>query len=155
MIIIETIDLETIKKKKRSLKRYRKILSNVERLERKREDIDGKIKSIRTSNLSGMPRGGVPVTVEDLLCDIDELDGRIKRLKRKAKTYKQDILSEIDTLDDSRYADVLEYYFIDCLPLETIADKMNYTERYTYSLYKAAINELIKLDSNIGLTADL
>ena len=134
------------REKKRSLRRYRRNLDCISRLEEKREILDQRITTIRGSNLSGMPRGGVPVTLDDLLSDKDDLDRRIKRLKAKSRELKRSTLEEIDSLDDPRYCEVLEAYFIDGLSISEIADQSGYTERHVYNLYKAAIRLLTALN---------
>ena len=89
-----------------------------------------------------MPRGGVPVTMDDLLSDKTDLENRIKRLKEKSKKLKSEILEEIDSLDEPRYIAVLEGFFIDCLSMEDIAENEGYTVRHIYSLYHDAIRAL-------------
>lgn len=133
---------EIERNKKWSLRRYRNNLSCVSRLERKLALLDERITTIKSPNFSGMPKGGVPVTIEDLLSDKMDLEKRIKRLKKKGKEIKESILEEIDSLEDSRYCDVLEAYFIDGLSIEKIAENMGYTERHIYTLYKEAISIL-------------
>ena len=134
------------REKKRSLRRYRRNLDCISRLEEKREILDQRITTIRGSNLSGMPRGGVPVTLDDLLSDKDDLDRRIKRLKAKSRELKRSTIEEIDSLDDPRYCEVLEAYFIDGLSISEIADQSGYTERHVYNLYKDAIKLLTVLE---------
>ena len=140
---METLVIQAIDVKKRSLKKYRRNLLCIGRLEEKLESLDEKIKSIRSPNYSGMPRGGTPVTIEELLSDKVDLEKRIKRLKVKGRRLKNEILDEIDTLEDPRYCEVLEAYFIDCKNIGEIADEMGYTDRYIYDLYKEAIKELV------------
>lgn len=130
---------EIIAKKKRYLKRYRKNVACINRLEKKLYLLDERIKSAKTPSLSGMPRGGVPVTIDELLSDKIELENRIKRLRRKNKTIKSEILEEIDSLDDPRYCEVLEAYFIDCLSIDEIAEREAYTSRHIYRLYDKAV----------------
>ena len=134
---------QQVERKKRSLKRYRKNLACIKRLEDKLDNIEDRLSSIRSTNLSGMPRGGVPVTSADLLADKDDLERRIKRLKQKGENLKERIYEEIDSLEESRYCEVLESYFIDGLTLEDIAEEMGYTERHIYTLYKEAITALV------------
>lgn len=133
---------QEVSKKKKFLKRYRKNISCVARLEDKLTTLNERIKSVRSPSLSGMPRGGTPVTVDDLIADKIDLEKRIKRLKSKSRKLKEEIVDEIDTLDDPRYCEVLEAYFIDCLTIEEIADKEGYTERHMYRLYNEAVTEL-------------
>ena len=139
---MENQDIQEIASKKRFLKRYRKNLNCIVRLEEKLALLEVKLNSVRSPNLSGMPRGGVPVTIEDLVADKIDLENRIKRLKEKSKRLKLEILEEIDSLDDSRYVAILEGFFIDCLSMEDIAENEGYTIRHVYTLYHNAIRAL-------------
>ena len=138
---MDGIDVQEIAKKKRYLKRYKKNIACISRLELKLALLDERIKSVKSPSLSGMPRGGIPVTIEDMLSDKLDLEDRIKRLKKKSKRFKAEILEEIDSLDDPRYCEILESFFIDCISIEDIAENEGYTVRHTYRLY----NEAVKL----------
>lgn len=139
---MENQEIQEIASKKRFLKRYRKNLNCIVRLEEKLALLDVKLNSVRSPNLSGMPRGGVPVTAADMVADKIDLENRIERLKEKGKRLKLEILEEIDSLDEPRYVAVLEGFFIDCLSMEAIAENEGYTVRHVYSLYHDAIREL-------------
>ena len=139
---MESHEIQEIKKKKKSLKRYKNNLACIRRLEGKLYLLEERIKSVKSPNLSGMPRGGVPVTIEDLISDKMDLERRIKKLKSKNKIVKSEILDEIDSLDDSRYCEILEAFFIDCKTIQDIAEEMGYTDRYIYDLYSDAVTEL-------------
>lgn len=137
---MDCIDVQEIAKTKRYLKRYKKNIACISRLELKLTLLDERIKSVKSPSLSGMPRGGVPVTIEDMLSDKLDLEDRIKRLKQKSKRFKAEILEEIDSLDDPRYCEILESFFIDCISLEDIAENEGYTVRHTYRLYSEAVS---------------
>ena len=139
---MENQNVQEIANKKKSLKRYKKNLKCIYRLEEKLERLDDRLTTIRTPNFSGMPRGSVPVTIDDLLNDKLELERRISRLKKKGQNLKREILDEIDTLDDPRYCEILESFFINGLTIEEIADNEGYTERHIYRLYNEAISIL-------------
>jgi len=139
---MENQNVQEIADKKKSLKRYKKNLKCICRLEEKLDALDDRLTTIRTPNFSGMPRGSVPVTIDDLLADKVELERRISRLKRKGQNLKREILDEIDTLDDPRYCSILESFFIDGFTMEEIADNEGYTERHIYRLYNEAISIL-------------
>ena len=93
-----------------------------------------------------MPRGGVPVTIDDLMSDKMDLEDRIKRLKAKSRGLKLEVCEEIDSLEDPRYCEVLEAHFIDGLSFEDIADELGYTERHVIKLYSEAITLLTVSD---------
>ena len=137
---------EIEKHKKRSLKRYRKNLACIRRLEKKLVKLDERITVIKPPSLSGMPRGSTPVTHADLISDKVDLENRIERLKAKSHDLKKEVCEEIDCLEDTRYCEVLEAYFIDELSFESIADEMNYTVRHVYNLYKEAISLLVVME---------
>lgn len=139
---MENQESQEIENKKRFLKRYRKNLNCIIRLEKKLNLLDIKINSVRSPNMSGMPRGGIPVTIDDMIADKIDLEHRIKRLKEKSKKLKYEILEEIDSLDDPRYVAVLEGFFIDCLSPEDIAENEGYNVRHVYSLYHDAVKAL-------------
>ena len=142
--------VQEIEKKKRLLKRYRNSLSCLKRLEEKLLTLDEKMKTVRSPSYSGMPRGGTPVTIADLVSEKTELEERIERLKKKSKSLKSEILDEIDTLEDTRYIEVLEAYFIDGLSFNEIGDIMGYTERHIYNLYREAIDLLTLNDCSLS-----
>ena len=133
---------EIEKRKKKSLKRYRKNLACIKRLEEKLVILDERITAVKSPSLSGMPRGGTPVTLADLVSDKVDLEKRIERLKVKGKKLKSEIYEEIDSLEDPRYCEVLEAHFIEGLTFESIAEEMGYTERHVYTLYSEAISLL-------------
>ena len=134
--------ISEVERKKRFLKRYRKNVACINRLKEKLETLDGRIKAIRSPNYSGMPRGGTPVTIDDLLADKNELERRIKRLRAKGDGLRAEIIDEIDTLEDVRYCDILEDFFIGCKSLEDIADDEGYSVRHVYRLYSEAVTRL-------------
>ena len=129
--------------KKKYLKRYRRNGVLVGRLERKLEAIEARIQGVRSPSLSGMPRGGEPVTREDLIADKVDLERRIKRLKSKGEAVRREILDIIDELDDWRYAEILEDFLIEEMDFSEIADKMNFTERHVIRLYGEAIDAVM------------
>ena len=139
---MDSNEIQEIVKKKRYLKRYRKNIACINRLEEKLYLLDERIKSVKSPSLSGMPRGSVPVTIDELISDKLELEKRIARLKKKSKNIKSEILEEIDSLDDPRYCEILEAYFIECLSIEDIAEREMYTTRHVYRLYDKAVSIL-------------
>lgn len=144
---MEQINKGELNRKKRYLKRYKATRFRIGRLYDKLNDLDSRIKSIRSPSFSGMPRGGIKITVEDLIADKLLTEERIQSLKAKSDTLKREILAEIDRLDDVRYTDVLELFFIDCLTFEEIAEELGYNERHIVRLYTKALDVLVDLDS--------
>ena len=129
-------------RKKRYLARYKKNLALIDRLKNKVDLLDERSEKIKSPNYSGMPRGGIPVTSYDMKEEKADLEARIERLKIKGATYKKEILETIDELEDPRYADVLEYFFIERLELSDIAEEMDYSLRHIKALYSDGIKAI-------------
>lgn len=144
-------DAEIQDEKKRWLKRYKKNLACIVRLEEKCSILDDRMTSIKSPSLSGMPRGGTPVTSDDLIADKIELEERIRRLKDKGKIIKREILNAIDDLSDPRYSGILEAYFIEDRSFQEIAHELNYSEKSVVRLYSQGIRALVlpKVESNL------
>lgn len=134
--------VQDVELKKRYLKRYRKNRALINRLKNKIMIIDERLSGLRSPTLSDMPRGGTPITKEDLIAEKDEILIRIKRLEDKGKIFKDSILDKIDELEDPRYAEVLESYFIGCKSLEAIADENGYSMRHIVRLYSSGIEAI-------------
>lgn len=128
--------------KRKYLRQYRINRAMISRLKNKILNLDERIKNLRSPTLSDMPRGGTPITKEDLIAEKDEKIDRLNRLEVKGKRIKADILDKIDDLDDPRYAEVLESYCIDCKNIEVIADENNYTTRHIERLLADAIESI-------------
>lgn len=135
-------EIDMIEKKKRDLKRYKRNKSLIARLQDKLSVLNDRITSARSPNLSGMPRGGIPVTTADLIAEKQELEDRIHRLSDKGSRYRREILDEIDSLEDVRHSEILEYFFIDGLTPEEIADVIPCNVRTVYRLYSEAVKIL-------------
>lgn len=128
--------------KKRYLKRYRKNRALIDRLNEKINILDERLTSISSPRFSDMPRGGTPVTKEELIAEKVELYDRIERLNAKGKIIKREILEKIDELEDPRYAEILESFCIRCMDFTDIAEDNNYTIRHIIRLYSEAIKEI-------------
>lgn len=134
------LEIQDRDRKKRYLKRYKKNIELINRLREKVAVIDERMTSVKSPNLSGMPRGGDPVTVEDLIAEKSEIEERIDRLKSKTRKLRLEALEKIDEIEDARYAEILESFFIDCKDFESIAEETGYTVRHVIRLYSEAIN---------------
>ena len=136
------IKASTIDDTKRFLKRYRKNRELVSRLKIKLSGLEDRLLSIRSPNLSGMPRGSLPTPIEDIISDKDETIERLKRLEARGKQIRLEILERIDTLDNVNQVSVLEAFCIDCKTFEIIADDLGYSERRVIAIYTEAIRQL-------------
>ena len=126
-------------RRKRILKRYKRNAAMIDRLSEKLEELNNRIYSLRSPGLSDMPRSGEPIRVEDLIADKLILEQRIERLNVKGQALRSELLDLIDNLDDPRYAEILERFFIDREDFDTIANETGYTVRHVIRLYSEGI----------------
>lgn len=142
---MENLESQEIKRKKRYLKRYKKNLNCIKRLEARVSDLNDKLNSLSSPSFSDMPRGGTPVTKAELITNKIELEERIKRFKAKSDILRCETLAEIDKLTDIRYIEVLESIYIDCRDIDDTADHLGYHRRHIERLESGAIKELTEL----------
>lgn len=128
---------------KRFIKRYRKNRLLIARLKRKVSDYDERIINLKATTYSDMPKGGTPITKEELIAEKVETEERIRRLEEKGKILRAEILEKIDELEDVRQAEILEAFCIDCLSFEEIGDLIGYSERYVIAIYTKAIENIV------------
>ncbi len=128
--------------KKRFLKRYSNQRNKVDMLSRRLDALRDRITSIRSPIISGMPRGGTPVTVADLIADQVDLEERIERGTEKAREIKREIIDYIDLLDNPDQIEVLESRFIGGISFENIAEEMGYSSRYVITLHRKGLDSL-------------
>lgn len=144
---MQDLKIREAETKKKYLKRYRKNRALIFRLKLKIKNLDDRIIGLKSPGFSDMPRGGTPITKEDLVLEKVEIERRIKRLEDKGAIIKEDILDIIDELEDPRYAEVLESFLIDCKDFGDIADDLGYSARHIERLYGDAIKCIVGIMS--------
>lgn len=130
------------KRNKHFLLGYSRMKKRIERLEQKLLELDDRLYNARTSTISDMPRGGVPVTFDDLVARKEDTQERVNHLTEKARTIRREIYSVLDLLDDDRHVEVLELLFIEGLSHDDVADEMGYSTRQIYRFYKEAVKSI-------------
>ena len=132
----------TAREKKAALRRYREAESEIDSLLRERERWQARALRI-TPVLTGMPRGGGDGrALERAAVHVADIEAEIDRAVARAQEERARIRAAIDRVPDSRMRDVLRYRYLDGLIFETIADRMHYSLRQTYSLHGYALDAL-------------
>ena len=142
---MSNIDLKKYENQKNFLKRYRKNKLLIDRLESKLARLDDRLYNVKCATLNKIGTSSQLVTLDELISDKDDLQKRINKLLIKSRKYKREIEEQIDLLDDVRYAEILEMFFIELKGFEIIADELGYTIRHVIRLYSEAINELVEI----------
>lgn len=138
---------EETKKKKIYLKRYRNYLIRIKRLEEKLFQIDNQLIGLKSTQITDMPKGGIAATKDDLLIKKEETEHRIQNLVDISRNVRMEIFDCIETLDDYRFSEVLESYFIDGYTLEAIAENKNYSIQHVGYLYGKGL-EMVQIVEN-------
>lgn len=120
-------------------------IAEIEHLEEKRERIMAKLTAGRTSNLTGMPRGGgydwtehleaVIETEELIRAAIQDLRQEIMELCR----VKREVADAINAVEPVVYRRVLDLRYRSYLDWQTIAQKMGYDLRWVFRLHGQAL----------------
>ncbi|WP_279159610.1 hypothetical protein [Thomasclavelia cocleata] len=131
---------EDFKEKKHFLMRYRKNIAKINRLKTLIYILDEEIKSVKSVKYDSSSRGGEPS--ENKVNKKIDYEIRLSNIKKITDQYKREIIECIDNLEDIRFIDVLEKYFIDCYDMEEISIELNYSLRYTRYLYSQAIEHI-------------
>lgn len=132
-----------VRQKKYALKKYRRQMAKINRLENKLRELDFTLEGMKSKEITDMPRGGQPVDMDDLLSRKEELEIRINNLVQKSRVTRTVLYNWLDNLDDERCSEILEMYFIDLLSFEDIADIKHYSARHVNRLYSKGLNEIV------------
>ena len=92
----------------------------------------------RSSNISGMPRGGAvdwTVTADRVI----ELEQRYNEKIREMCRLKQAAQDAIDLVEEARLRELLELYYLDGYTWEQVAETMHLDLRWVYRLHGRAL----------------
>lgn len=121
---------------------------DLKRLEDKLEKITIKIESIRSSNISSMPKSsGLAQDISDLLGQQEEYQSLLIKKIMKLEKSRQKAEASIDTLEDSRLKLILNYVYLEDMTFKEIAVDLRKSERHIRRLHDIAIR-LMKIVKN-------
>lgn len=112
----------------------RRVDEALERMER----LNARLEAGRMSALTGMPRGGT-ADWTDMADRVLSLETKINDQVRELVRLKRAAMDAIALVDDSRYREVLELYYIDGYTWEQVAERMGYDVRWVYRLHGRAL----------------
>lgn len=125
---------------KKVLIQYKKAIYMVRDLSDQIAEQDSKMKTIKSPNYNGMPRGGTPYTLDDAIADKEELISRKLKFERIAKQKKEIVQTYIDTVMSVRHNRFLTLYYIKLYDVPEIAQREGYTERHVWRIYQEALS---------------
>lgn len=120
--------------------RYLKYVKQLERLTNRYNELSEKIGSTHSLNFDGMPKSNKEYFLDDDIIELDELDRRIKVIKKESIEFRREITNALDHLDNPDCSEILEKHFIYNKPMDVIAGDIYKSERQTARLYSQAMN---------------
>jgi hypothetical protein len=125
---------------KKILNQHRSVYFLIQDLKKQVKDIDAQIYGCSSGKITGMPRGGKPVTREDMANEKADIQKRIERLEIVKAQKKEIVQAYIDTVFSPRHNKILTLYCIKVLPIWKIAELEGYSQRHTFRLYEQALD---------------
>lgn len=110
---------------KNFLKRYLPYVTQIKELECRLYSLDLKIESTQSVQISGLPGGGIPRTLNDDLEKHEELENRINKLLKESKSIRDEILYAIDHVGNAKQSRILELRYIEGLDVTDISDEVH------------------------------
>lgn len=129
------------KTKKQILQSYGITLRRIERLEEEAELWRARAEKC-TVSFSAAPCGNGDDRIQSAIEKIAEIEEKILQNISDAAELRSRIEKAISDVEDKRLALLLEYKYIDGLPFERVAEKMNYTARHIFGLHGVALSML-------------
>lgn len=123
---------------KEFLRRARAVDRRVDEATERVDRLRAKLEAGRMSKISGMPRGGS----EDWTATADkliELERRVNARVREMCKVKRLAMEVIEAVEEMRYREVLELYYLDGFTWEQVAQRMGITERWALILHGRAL----------------
>ena len=127
---------------KTELQGYVKLSMEVIGLEEELELLEAQLYRPRMALLTGMPRGGSPVTIADKLAKLENLKLQYQKKWDKAMAQRKHIETAIDTLTCPIERTIMRYKYIHGHTWETICDKTHYCWDSVHRYHNKALKNL-------------
>jgi DNA-directed RNA polymerase specialized sigma24 family protein len=105
------------------------------------ERLRARIEAGRLSHITGMPRGGNSdwTDTANALIDLERtVNARVREMCRE----KRLAMEAIAAVEEARYREVLELYYLDGYTWEKVAEVMGYDLRWVYRLHGHALRKI-------------
>ena len=127
---------------KEELKQYRHLGAELERLENTIARLKEEIESPKRQLLTGMPHGGNPITMEDKVAKLIDIQNLYNRQWDKLIELRRQIETAIAGVQDPRERTLLGYRYIDGLSWEEICVKMHYEWDSIHRMHRLALKDI-------------
>ena len=83
--------------------------------------------------------------LEEAIVKIDQYRSRLSRLILDSLDYKNRCLNKVTQIEPASLRKILILYYFQNLTIEETAEKIEKSERYTYTMYETALDEYCKI----------
>ena len=117
------------------LESYKWLNAEIEDDEERLARLDARLYSPGAVNVSDMPKGGQPVTLDSLVAQKIELQEQINAKCAK----RREIVEAIERMSNPRDRLILKYRFVDDLTHDEVAERINYSNMQVRRYYESAL----------------
>lgn len=123
---------------KEFLRMARGVDRRIDRATERVERLRARLEAGRLNQITGMPRGGNSDWTEtaDKLIELEKI---VNARVREMCTVKRLAMEAIEAVEEMRYREVLELYYLDGFTWEQVAEQMHYTVRNVTNLHGKAL----------------
>lgn len=140
--------------KKEYLTGYRKACKKIESLKEQLESLREIEQSVKSQQLSDMPKGNNRhKDLSDLMVKLEDLQAQIAGTITESCKIKLEIEEALWKLEDPEEARVLRFRYIYFMDWGELGGMMGYSSRQAQRIHKAAIKK-IKMSHNVALQCD-
>lgn len=138
--------------KKEYLMSYKKTCNKIESLKEQLDSLQETEQSVRSKQLSDMPKGGNRhQDLSDLMAKLEDLQARIADAIMDSCKIKLEIEEALWKLEDPEEARVLRFRYICFMDWAELGDMMGYSPRQAQRIHKDAIKNL-KMSHNVAFS---
>ena len=141
MIPLEQVVKTENEKKKEYLRKYRRHVQKIKRIESDLEEIRS-MKCYPSVNNDGMPRGSNNSDLSDYAASIDEKERELIKEKQLRIIQYEKISACIDLLENEEEKDLLHYRYIKGMSWWEVAEKLECSEREVHRKHGKALIHL-------------
>ncbi len=140
--------------KKEYLTGYRKACKKIESLKEQLESLQEIEQSVKSQQLSDMPKGSNRhQDLSDLMVKLEDLQAQIADAITESCKIKLEIEEALWKLEDPEEARILRFRYIYFMDWEELGGMMGYSPRQAQRIHKDAIKKL-KMSHNVALQCD-
>ena len=126
---------------KEFLRMARGVDRRIDRATERVERLRARLEAGRLNQITGMPRGGNSDWTEtaDKLIELEQI---VNARVREMCTVKRLAMEAIEAVEEMRYREVLELYYLDGFTWEKVAETMGYDVRHATRLHGKALQKV-------------